>query len=103
MTLTRLTGYRQLLERITHIYTKGRLQAMQAVIVILIKSYLQVGRHIVEFEQGGKIRHKYSKSLISTLAYGLKPIARERVQPKQSGLFASLIIALSDVVTTSIV
>ncbi len=71
MSLTSLTGYRQLLERITDTYTQDRIQAMQAVNVRLIETYWQVGWHIVEFEQGGKIRADYGKALISTLANDL--------------------------------
>lgn len=71
MALASLTDYHQLLERITDTYTKGRIQAMQAVNVSLIETYWQVGRHIIEFEQGGKIRADYGKALIGTLANDL--------------------------------
>jgi len=71
LTLTSQTGYHQLLQRITDTYTQGRMQAMQAVNVSLIETYWQVGQHIVEFEQGGKIRADYGKVLIGTLANDL--------------------------------
>ena len=69
--LTTIDGYRDLLEQISQIYIEGRIQAVAAVNNRLIETYWQVGRHIVEFEQGGKIRADYGKALISSLARDL--------------------------------
>lgn len=69
--LTTIDGYRDLLEQISQIYIEGRIQAVEAVNIRLIETYWQVGRHIVEFEQGGKIRADYGKALISSLARDL--------------------------------
>ncbi|WP_445370137.1 PDDEXK nuclease domain-containing protein [Methylomonas sp. HW2-6] len=71
MELTQTTDYQTLLERITDGYTQGRVQAMQAVNTSLLETYWQVGRHIIEFEQAGKIRAEYGKALISSLANDL--------------------------------
>lgn len=71
MELTATDGYQNLLEQISATYTQGRIGAMQAVNVQLIETYWQVGRHIVEFEQGGKIRADYGKALITSLAKDL--------------------------------
>ncbi|NTU41729.1 MAG: DUF1016 domain-containing protein [Nitrospirales bacterium] len=71
MELTANEGYRDLLERISDTYIQGRIGAMQTVNSHLIKTYWQVGRHIVEFEQGGKIRADYGKALIASLAKDL--------------------------------
>jgi len=71
MELTQTTDYQTLLERITDSYTQGRVQAMQAVNISLLETYWQVGRHIIEFEQDGKIRAGYGKALIGTLATDL--------------------------------
>ena len=71
MELTTTDGYQQLLEQIYTTYTQGRIGAMQAVNVQLVETYWQVGRHIVEFEQGGKLRADYGKSLINNLATDL--------------------------------
>jgi hypothetical protein len=46
-------------------------QAVQAVNVHITQTYWQVGRHIVEFEQGGKARAEYGKALINRLAADL--------------------------------
>ena len=56
MSLTSNDNYHELLEQISRTYTQGRIGAMQAVNGHLIETYWQVGRHIVEFEQGGKVR-----------------------------------------------
>jgi predicted nuclease of restriction endonuclease-like (RecB) superfamily len=71
MELTQSTDYQTLLERITDSYNQGRVQAMQAVNISLLETYWQVGRHIIEFEQDGKIRAEYGKALIGNLAKDL--------------------------------
>jgi predicted nuclease of restriction endonuclease-like (RecB) superfamily len=69
--LITIDGYQDLLEQISQIYIEGRIQAVEAVNIRLIETYWQVGQHIVEFEQGGKIRADYGKGLISSLARDL--------------------------------
>jgi len=69
--LTTVDGYQDLLEQISQTYIEGRVQAIQAVNIRLVETYWQVGRHIVEFEQGGKIRADYGKALISSLSKDL--------------------------------
>ena len=71
MEITTTDGYRQLLEQISETYRQGQLQAVQAVNARLIETYWQVGRHIVEFEQGGKARAEYGTALIAELAKDL--------------------------------
>lgn len=63
--------YLTLLEQISGTYTQGRGRAMQAVNDQLIETYWHVGRHIVEFEQGGKIRADYGTALLASLAKDL--------------------------------
>lgn len=69
--LTASPSYRDLLEQISDTYTQGRIRAVRAVNTQLTETYWQVGRHIVEFEQGGNNKAEYGKSLISTLARDL--------------------------------
>lgn len=71
MELIEIDGYRQLLEDISDAYTQGRARAAQAVNVELIETYWQVGRHIVEYEQEGRMRADYGKALIDRLAADL--------------------------------
>lgn len=63
--------YQQLLGHISETYTHGRVLAVQAVNAHITQTYWQVGRHIVEFEQGGKARAEYGKALITQLAADL--------------------------------
>jgi predicted nuclease of restriction endonuclease-like (RecB) superfamily len=64
-------AYLDLLRQISDTYTQGRIQAVQAVNTHITQTYWQVGRQIVEFEQGGKTRAEYGKALISKLASDL--------------------------------
>lgn len=64
-------AYHRLLEQISDTYTQGRQRAAQAVNVQLIDTYWQVGRHIVEFEQSGKVRAAYGTALIQSLSSDL--------------------------------
>ena len=71
MELTAIPDYQDLLEQISNTYTQGRMLAVQAVNAHITETYWQVGRHIVEFEQNGKIRADYGKALITGLAKDL--------------------------------
>ena len=63
--------YEELLGRISASYSEGQAQAFHAVNTHLTKTYWEIGRQIVEFEQGGKIRAEYGKSLIKNLSRDL--------------------------------
>lgn len=71
MQLSSNEGYQHLLQQISDTYTQGRVQAVQAVNTHITQTYWQVGRHIVEFEQGGKSRADYGKALVANLANDL--------------------------------
>ena len=63
--------YQYLLVKISDTYQSGQVKATQAVNTHLLETYWQIGRHIVEFEQGGNARAEYGKALISNLAKDL--------------------------------
>jgi len=65
------SGYLDLLEQISEIYTQGRTRAVQAVNTHITETYWQVGKNIVEFEQEGKSKAEYGKALIVSLAKDL--------------------------------
>ena len=69
--MTMFDGYPHLLERISQTYAEGRARAFQSVNAQLIETYWQVGRHIVEFEQGGRERAEYGSALIQKLSADL--------------------------------
>ena len=63
--------YRGLLEQISDTYTQGRIRAVTAVNTHIVETNWQVGRHIVEFEQGGKVRAEYGSALLDKLSTDL--------------------------------
>lgn len=71
MEVSSIDRYQGLLEQISDVYTQGRVRAVQAVNVELIETYWRIGRHIVEFEQGGQERAGYGKALLEELARDL--------------------------------
>ena len=56
-----LTALRELIQQ-------GRQRALRAVDVVQVQTCWQIGRHIVEFEQGGEARAAYGKRLLPQLA-----------------------------------
>jgi len=69
--LTPEPDYQGLLARISSIYTAGKVRANQAVNACITDTYWQIGRDIVEFEQGGKTRAEYGKALLTNLSRDL--------------------------------
>ncbi|EQB90471.1 hypothetical protein C874_15845 [Elizabethkingia anophelis 502] len=55
--------YSSLINEIGSLLQKGREQATQSVNTILVQTYWLVGKHIVEFEQGGKEKAEYGSFL----------------------------------------
>lgn len=57
-----------LVGQLRHLIAEARSRALRAVDVIQVQTCWQVGRHIVEFEQGGEARAAYGKRLLPLLA-----------------------------------
>jgi predicted nuclease of restriction endonuclease-like (RecB) superfamily len=74
MELATADEYQKLLDQIAATYTQGRIRASQAVNRELIQTYWEIGRHIVEFEQGGKTKADYGKGLLTRLTKDLTAI-----------------------------
>ena len=64
--------YQQLKEHIGNLLRQGRARAGQAVNSILVQTYWQIGRYIVEFEQKGNARAEYGTELLDRLSRDLK-------------------------------
>lgn len=64
----RQTAFHQLLGQLQTLIADARQRALRAVDVIQVQTCWQVGRHIVEFEQGGAARAAYGKRLLPLLA-----------------------------------
>ena len=63
--------YINLINQIGDLLQKGRQQVSQAVNTILVQTYWLIGRHIVEFEQGGKEKAEYGSFLFEQLSKDL--------------------------------
>lgn len=57
-----------LLGNLAELIRQARQQAIRSVDIIQVKTCWEIGRHIVEFEQGGEARAAYGKQLLPTLA-----------------------------------
>ena len=68
--------YSTLISQIGDLLQQGRKQAAYAVNNILVQTYWQIGKYIVEYEQGGSEKSEYGSKLLDhlskdlTLAYG---------------------------------
>lgn len=61
-------GASQLLDRIGEIIIEARQQTVRAVNTILVKTYWEIGREIVEQELGGKVRAEYGERFLKNMA-----------------------------------
>lgn len=60
-----------LLSTLGQLIVQARQQALRAVDVVQVQTCWDIGRHIVEFEQGGAARAAYGQRLLPTLAQSL--------------------------------
>ncbi len=58
----------ELLVALRSLIQRGRQKALRAVDMVQVQTCWEVGRHIVEFEQGGESRASYGKKLLPRLA-----------------------------------
>jgi predicted nuclease of restriction endonuclease-like (RecB) superfamily len=72
MSMTNLTSNTalpsELVDALRGLIQQGRQQALRAVDMVQVQTCWEVGRHIVEFEQGGESRASYGKKLLPRLA-----------------------------------
>lgn len=62
---------RSLLGTVRELIQRGREQSLRAVDAIQVQTCWEIGRHIVEFEQGGANRAEYGQRLLPALAASL--------------------------------
>lgn len=67
-----IKNYAKLIENIGGIYENGRKSAFQAVDTAMVLTYWNIGREIVEFEQGGSKKAVYGENLLPNLSKDLK-------------------------------
>jgi len=64
--------YSGLMTNIGHILEQGRRQAVVSVNTILLRTYWQIGKEIVEYEQKGKEKSEYGSKLLDCLSKDLR-------------------------------
>ena len=69
--MSELQPYNSLVIQIGDLLAKGKEQAGRAVNTILVQTYWQIGRYIVEFEQRGKEKSDYGSFLFEQLSKDL--------------------------------
>ena len=65
------TKYQDLIDQIGVLLQQGRQKAAQSVNIILVHTYWEIGRYIVEFEQKGNERAEYGTQLFERLSKDL--------------------------------
>jgi predicted nuclease of restriction endonuclease-like (RecB) superfamily len=63
--------YDNLVEHIGSLLQQGRARAAYAVNNILVQTYWEIGKYIVEFEQGGSLKAEYGSKLLDRLSKDL--------------------------------
>jgi hypothetical protein len=64
--------YSSLISSIDTLLEQGRMRAYQAINTILTKTYWEIGRTIVEYEQKGKEKAEYGSELLDNISRDLK-------------------------------
>jgi hypothetical protein len=71
--------YHSLKSQIAELLILGRENAGRVVNTILVQTYWHIGKHIVEFEQGGNEKSEYGSSVLDRLSTDLTFGVWERV------------------------
>lgn len=66
--------YKDLIRNIGKLISAGKSKSIRTVNNILLQSYWQIGRHIVEFEQGGHAKSVYGSELLDRLSKDLRQL-----------------------------
>ena len=83
--LRNVNEYNLLIENIGIVFQKAKNNAISAVNTEMLFAYWEIGKYIIEFEQGGKLKAEYGKKLLVSLskdlslAYG-KGFSRSNLQ-----------------------
>ena len=69
--MNEVQSYKGLVGQIGALLQDARKNAGRAVNTILVKTYWKIGKHIVEFEQGGKDKAAYGAEMLERLSKDL--------------------------------
>ena len=65
------SDYQSLLDDISEQYTQGRARAIQSINTTIVETNWNIGKYIVEFEQGGEVKARYGARLLENLSRDL--------------------------------
>lgn len=68
------SDYQNLLQVISQTFLQNKQKTIKTINTNLTLTYWEVGKHIVEYEQNGKIKAEYGKKVLVQLAKDLKPL-----------------------------
>ena len=69
--LSQNTDYQKLIDNIGKVYQSAKNKISTAVNTQMLLAYWDIGKYIVEFEQGGKLKAEYGKALLENLSKDL--------------------------------
>ena len=69
--LTNNIAYQQLVEKIGEVYQLAKKKVVSAVNTEMLNAYWEIGKYVIEFEQGGKLKAEYGKALLVNLSKDL--------------------------------
>ena len=69
--LNKNTEYHKLIEKIGDSYQSAKSRVITAVNAEMLNAYWEIGKHIIDFEQGGKLKAEYGKALLVNLSKDL--------------------------------
>lgn len=64
-------SYLQLIDKIGNTYQQAKNNVISAINTEMLQAYWKIGKDIIEFEQGGKLKAEYGKQLLENLAKDL--------------------------------
>ena len=63
--------YQELINRIGEVYQSAKNKIVTAVNTEMLNAYWEIGKYIIEYEQGGKLKAEYGKALLINLSKDL--------------------------------
>ena len=66
-----IAGYDVILAEVANLLESARRTSARSINAVITATYWNIGRRIVEFEQGGKLRAEYGKELLKQLSLDL--------------------------------
>lgn len=69
--IKQVTGYNSLISDIGHLLEEARKKVYYQINLVLVKTYWEIGKRIIKFEQKGKEKAEYGSGLLDNLSWDL--------------------------------